>query len=153
MKKIIRLTESDLVRLVKRVIKEQLNTRPAVVVPGGVYQQKNLITSKLSEGIKNISKTMLESEPFPGQLSGYGFGGEFQGMMYYWNGQGVQGMPGVRGIVNGEIETYYNSIIIEDDGITDADPKGIYIGFVDPSQSTWVRCYRTTSNTTKCYTK
>jgi hypothetical protein len=142
MKRIVRLTESDLVRLVKKVIKEQ--------------EQTKKISSKLSQGLQNVIPAMIENQPFNGNLFGTAIGGNFQGTYYEWVGDGIVGFPntkGQRGPTYGRIESDKNSAIIKDlteKGITDADPNGLFIGFYEEG-GIWFRCYQTKSKTVKCY--
>ena len=138
MKKIIRLTERDLTRLVRRVIREQKEPK------------QNVVSSKLSEGIQNVLPQMIQSPPFKGTYSGYVFRGNFNGVDYEWIGNGVEGMSGIRGISAGVILTENNSYLAENGGITDADPKGTWVGFMSDNESIYIACYKTTKGTIKC---
>ncbi|NIP32035.1 MAG: hypothetical protein GTO02_21635, partial [Candidatus Dadabacteria bacterium] len=62
-----------------------------------------------SEGIKNVSDDMINSDQFAGDYSGYVFGGTFKGVNYRWDASGVEGMSGVRGFVDGYIISEKNS--------------------------------------------
>lgn len=124
---------------------------------GGEYSFKNVgykskevktITNKIkSEGIKNVSMQMINSDEFVGWYSGYVFGGEFNGVKYEWDANGVDGMSGVRGMVDGYIISEKNSKL-SNYGIDDADETGVWVGFYDGS--TAFACYKTTSGNPKC---
>lgn len=124
---------------------------------GGEYSFKNVgykpkevktITNKIkSEGIKNVSSEMINSNPFRGTYGGHVFGGEFNGVNYQWDANGVDGMSGVRGMVDGYIITENNSTLSKY-GIDDADETGVWVGFHDRSSA--FACYKTTSGTPKC---
>jgi len=139
--KVINLTESDLKRIVKKVLTEQ---------------EIETITNKIkSEGIKNVSNEMTTSPQFKGEYSGYQFGGEFNGVNYQWDASGVEGMSGVRGFetllrgfVEGDVITEKNSYL-SNFKIEDADPSGVFVGFLSDSGSAFV-CYDTQSGKPKC---
>ena len=138
MKKIIRLTERDLTRLVRRVIREQKEPK------------QNVVSSKLSEGIQNVLPQMIQSPPFKGYYGSSTFGGNFNGVDYEWVANGVEGMSGIRGSVRGVILTENNSYLAENGGITDADPSGTWVGFADDNGRIKFACYKTTGGTIKC---
>ena len=132
--KVINLTESDLKRIVKKVLTEQ---------------EIETITNKIkSEGIKNVSNEMTTSPQFKGEYSGHQFGGEFNGVNYQWDASGVEGMSGVRGFVEGDVITEKNSYL-SNFKIEDADPSGVFVGFLSDSGSAFV-CYDTQSGKPKC---
>lgn len=114
-------------------------------------QQIPTITTKVaSEGIKNVLPEMISGPPFPGDYSGYVFGGKFNGKNYSWDCNGVDGMSGVRGFIEGEIISENNSMLSKQTNqqITDADPKGIWVGF--HSKNSKFVVYVTTSGKPKC---
>lgn len=132
--KVVRLSESDLQRIVKKVLTEQ---------------EIETITNKIkSEGIKNVSNEMTTSPQFKGEYSGHRFGGEFNGVNYQWDASGVEGMSGVRGFVKGDVITEKNSYL-SNFKIEDADPSGVWVGFLSDSGSAFV-CYDTQSGKPKC---
>jgi hypothetical protein len=132
--KVINLTESDLKRIVKKVLTEQ---------------EIETITNKIkSEGIKNVSNEMITSPQFKGEYSGSRFGGEFNGVNYQWDARDVEGMSGVRGFVKGDVITEKNSYL-SNFKIEDADPSGVFVGFLSDSGSLFV-CYDTQSGKPKC---
>ena len=93
---------------------------------------------------------MIQSPPFKGYYSGYVFSGNFNGVDYEWDGNGVEGMSGIRGSVDGKILTENNSYLAENGGITDADPNGTWVGFMSDNESIYIACYKTTKGTIKC---
>lgn len=121
------------------------------VVPEKTEQQK-VVNKVKTEGLKNITESMVKSPPFKGQYSGYGIGGNFNGTEYFWDLNGVPGMSGVRGIVDGEIITENNSYLSTQLGkeVIDAAETGFWVGFYSP-QSKFL-CYMTTNNTPKVVT-
>jgi hypothetical protein len=111
--------------------------------------EQKVVSSKLSQGIQNVLPQMVQSPPFKGNYSGYGFGGNFNGVEYQWDGSGVSGMSGIRGEISGVVLTENNSYLIEK-GITDADPNGTWVGFASDNGSSKFGCYKTTEGTIKC---
>jgi hypothetical protein len=114
-------------------------------------KNKETLTNKVAtEGIKNVTTQMISSPPFKGMYSGYQFGGEFNGTNYQWNCNGVEGMSGVRGMVDGKITSALVEEMIRGSGksITDAKPKSVSVGFY--SDNIKFIIYTTTSNKTKC---
>jgi len=114
-------------------------------------KNKETLTNKVAtEGIKNVTTQMISSPPFKGMYSGYQFGGEFNGTNYQWNCNGVEGMSGVRGMVDGKITSELVEEMIRGSGksITDAKPKSVSVGFY--SDNIKFIIYTTTSNKTKC---
>ena len=93
---------------------------------------------------------MVSSPPFPGSWSGYVFGGTFNGTNYWWDCNGVDGMMGVRGQVEGKITSENNSTLSKEtkQQITDADPKGVWVGFYSSNDKFVV--YTTTTGKPKC---
>jgi len=112
--------------------------------------QKSIVTKVASEGIKNVTSEMISSPPFDGMYSGYQFGGVFNGTNYQWNCNGVEGMSGVRGMVDGQITSESVEVMIRDSGesITDAKPNSVSVGFY--SNNVKFIIYTTTSNKPKC---
>ena len=114
-------------------------------------KNKETLTNKVAtEGIKNVTTQMISSPPFNGMYSGYQFGGEFNGTNYQWNCNGVEGMSGVRGMVDGKITSESVEVMIRDSGesITDAKPNSVSVGFY--SNNVKFIIYTTTSNKPKC---
>jgi hypothetical protein len=110
-------------------------------------QEIKTITNKVaSEGIKNILPGMISDPPFEGTYSGYVFGGVYNGVRYQWDCSGVEGMSGVRGMIDGKIITENNTFLPKLK-ITDGNPKGMFVGFV--GGSTKLVCYVTTENKLK----
>ena len=112
--------------------------------------EQKVVSSKLSEGIQNVLPQMIQNPPFKGYYSGYVFSGNFNGVDYKWDGNGVEGMSGIRGSVDGVVLTENNSYLSENGGITDADPNGTWVGFASDSGSIKFGCYKTTGGTIKC---
>jgi len=111
--------------------------------------QTQTLTNKISsEGIKNVSDDMINSDPFTGDYSGYVFGGTFKGVNYQWDANGVEGMSGVRGLVDGYIISEKNSTLSKY-GVEDADTSGVWVGFHDGKMMAFA-CYKSTSGTPKC---
>lgn len=109
------------------------------------------VTNKVaSEGIKNVLPEMIAGKPFEGYYSGYVFGGIFNGTDYLWDCNGVEGMNGVRGMVDGKIISENNSMLNKQTKmeITDADPKGVWVGFYSKGDNFVV--YMTTAGQPKC---
>jgi len=136
-RKVIRLTESDLVKIVKRVIREQESSN------------ETLVNKVKTEGLKNISDKMINSNPFKGSHSGYVLRGVFDGVTYAWDMSGVEGMLGVRGMVDGYITSEKNDKLGKY-GINDANESGNWVGFYDPDDKRQFGCYVTKSGTPKC---
>ena len=110
------------------------------------------ITNKVStEGIKNVLPEMISGPSFPGTYSGYVFGGTFNGTNYWWDCNGVDGMMGIRGMAEGKIISENNSILNQQTKkeITDADPKGVWVGFYNKTSGSFV-IYTTTAGKPKC---
>ena len=61
---------------------------------------------------------------------------------------GVEGMSGVRGSVDGQIETESNDYLMRNSRVTDADPNGTWVGF--SGGGTHFGCYKTTGGNIKC---
>ena len=128
---------------------------------GGTYSFENVgykpqaqpeqisVSSKLSEGIKNVTPQMIQSPPFKGNCSGYVFGGDFNGVKYQWDGSGVSGMTDIGGPIEGLILSENNSYLAQK-GITDADPNGVWVGFLSDNRLSSFACYKTTEGTIKC---
>jgi hypothetical protein len=112
---------------------------------------KETITTKVAnEGIINVTSQMISSPPFKGEYMGYQFGGVFNGINYQWNCNGVEGMSGVRGTVEGQIISESVEVMIKSTGksITDAKPKSVSVGFY--SNNLKFIIYTTTTNKPKC---
>jgi hypothetical protein len=148
--KIRHIQESNL-RLEKRILSEQV--KPTATTN---QEQTKIITNKVaSEGLKNVTPQMVESPPFDGERWAYGFGGEFNGIGYSWECNGVEGMVGVRGFdIRGKIISDKNEILsqLTKQEVTDAQKGGNFIGFAENaggSRGGFV-IYTTTSNKPKC---
>jgi|688.fasta_scaffold898781_2 hypothetical protein len=138
MKRIIRLTESDLTRIVRRVIKEEEQIK------------KTFKCNLLTDGIKNVTPEMISTShyEFFGQYHKFILEGEFKNKKYVWDGTGVDGFgDGDEGYARGWILTGNNSSLTED-GITDADPNGVWIGFNGSGLKFF--CYNSTEGSLKC---
>ncbi len=134
--KLRNIQESNL-RLEKRMLSEQ--------------QTNKTVTNKVAtEGIKNVTPEMISSQPFDGNYSGYVFGGVFNNVDYDWDCNGVEGMSGVRGMVEGKImsETVENMSQAIQKPIQDAKPNSPCVGFYSPGSKFII--YTTTSNKPKC---
>jgi hypothetical protein len=137
-------------RLENRLLNEQSatqqNTKPE--------QNIKTITNKVAtEGIKNVLPEMISSPQFKGQQIGYGFGGVFNGVMYEWDCMGVEGMVGIRGMVDGEIisETAKNMFTSLKIPLTDAKLESPSVGFYSKGNTSFV-IYTTTQGKPKCIT-
>ena len=159
--KVIRLTESDLRRITKKVLREQESSN------------KTLVNKVKTEGLKNISDKMINSNAFKGSHSGYVLRGVFDGVTYEWDMRGVEGMLGVRGMVDGYITSAKNDVLGKY-GINDAqtssgqvtskfgteppeNPEDLFnesgnrwVGFYNPDNKSQFGCYMTKSGTPKC---
>lgn len=111
-------------------------------------QNQKLINKVATEGLKNITPQMISSPPFDGYYSGYVISGTFGGVDYSWDFNGVEGMSGVRGSVDGQIETESNDYLMRNSRVTDADPNGTWVGF--GGGGTHFGCYKTTGGNIKC---
>jgi len=130
---------------VKTLVNEQTTT-------GNTKQEvKTIINKVATEGIKNVTPQMISSPQFKGTYSGYQFGGEFNGINYQWDCNGVEGMSGVRGMVEGEIitETLENMLNSLKKPNTDGKPGTPCVGFYGGTNSKFI-IYTTTSNKPKC---
>lgn len=124
----------------------------------GLYEQTSTeqtktLTNKVStEGIKNVIPGMITSPQFKGQYSGYVFGGEFEGVNYQWDCNGVEGMSGVKGMVDGDIITETVDKMFESikKPMTDGKSGTLSVGFYSPKSGTKFIIYMTTSNKPKC---
>lgn len=111
--------------------------------------QTQTLTNKVAtEGLKNVLPAMIQSPPFDGYYSGYVISGTFNGVNYSWDLNGVEGMMGIRGSIDGQIETENNTFLTQQYGISDANPKGVWVGF--NGGTSHFACYQTTDNKIKC---
>lgn len=111
---------------------KDLGYKPTEQSQTNAPQNTKTLTNKVaSEGIKNVTSQMMSDPPFPGEYSGYGFGGVFGGINYMWDCNGVEGMSGVRGMVDGIVltETIENMLSYQDAEITDGKPGSPCVGF------------------------
>ena len=111
--------------------------------------EQKVVSSKLSEGIQNVTPQIIQNPPFKGSYSSSTFRGNFNGVEYEWIGDGVEGMSGIRGISDGVVLTENNSYLTQK-GITDADPNGTWVGFATDNGQIKFACYKTTGGTIKC---
>lgn len=114
-------------------------------------QKKPKITNKVaSEGIKNVTPEMISSPQFKGTYSGYVFGGTFNGVNYEWDCNGVPGMSGVRGMVEGEIitEIAKNMFTAIKKTPGDNNPESPCVGFYSKNGSFVI--YTTSDGKTNC---
>lgn len=116
--------------------------------PQAQPEQKK-VSSKLSEGIQNVTPEMIQNPPFKGSYSSSTFRGNFNGVEYEWVANGVEGMSGIRGVSYGVVLTENNSYLSQK-GITDADPNGTWVGFATDDGQIKFACYKTTGGTIKC---
>ena len=109
-----------------------------------------LINKVATEGIKNVTPQMISSPQFKGSYSGYQFGGVFNEVEYQWDCNGVEGMSGIRGMVDGEIltETVENMLAAIKKPVTDAKPGSFCVGFYAPASKFII--YTNTSNKPMC---
>ena len=113
--------------------------------------QTQTITNKVAtEGLKNVTSEMMSSPQFKGRYSGYVFRGVFNDVEYSWDCNGVEGMSGVRGMVDGEIisETIENMTGAIGKEITDGKPGSPCVGFY--SNEIKFIIYTTNSDKPKC---
>ena len=130
---------------VKPLVNEQATT-------GDTQNVKTVINKVASEGIKNVTPQMMSSPQFKGTYSGYEFGGIFNGINYQWDCNGVEGMSGVRGMVDGEIisETTKNMFDSLKKPLSDGNPESPCVGFYSKSANSNFIIYTTTSGKPKC---
>ena len=133
----------------KQILFKEAGYKPTQQTQTNSDQTQSLINKVATEGLKNILPAMIQSPPFVGYYSGYVISGTFNGVNYSWDLNGVDGMSGVRGLIDGVIETENNSFLSENFQITDANPKGTWVGFSDEGSNHFV-CYQTTDNKIKC---
>ena len=120
----------------------------------GLYEQnqptQTLVNKVATEGIKNVTPEMISSPQFKGTYSGYVFGGTFNGTEYEWDCNGVEGMSGVRGMINGEIisESVDKMFTSIKKPMTDGKPGTPCVGFMG-SGSRFI-IYTTTGGKAKC---
>ena len=140
--KIRHIRESNM-KLENQLLNEQVTTQ-TTTVPSG---QTNKVAS---EGLKNVTTQIIDGPPFKGMWIGYGFGGTFNGIDYEWNCNGVEGMSGVKGMVDGQIISGNNSKFQKqlEGKITDAIPNGVWVGFYGNDNHGFI-LYLTTSNKPK----
>jgi hypothetical protein len=109
-----------------------------------------LVNKVATEGIKNVTPEMISSPQFKGFYSGYVFGGTFNGTKYEWQCNGVEGMSGVRGMIDGDIisESVDNMFAAIKKPMTDGKPGTPCVGFVGGNSRFII--YTTTEGGTKC---
>ena len=117
--------------LVKPLVNEQSET-------SGTTETPEIVTNVATEGIKNVTDQMIQSPPFKGYYSGYVIQGEFNNTNYSWNLRGVEGMSGIRGMIEGVITCERNSTLsTEKYGIEFPDllENGVWVGFYSETYS------------------
>ena len=135
--------------LESRTILSEQDDKPTINL-NSTYIGNALINKVATEGIKNVTPQMISSPQFKGSYSGYQFGGVFNEVEYTWDCNGVEGMSGIRGIVDGEIltETVENMLAAIKKPVTDAKPGSFCVGFYAPSSKFII--YTNTSNKPMC---
>jgi len=139
-----------------RLMTEKLgNVKPLLEQGQGGQENVKTITNKVAtEGIKNVTPQMISSPQFEGTYISSSFGGNFNNVNYQWDCNGVEGMSGVRGIVQGKIitETIENMLgaIKKDTTVTDAKPESPCVGFYAPGSNNNFIIYTNTSNKPMC---
>jgi hypothetical protein len=135
----------------KSMFYKNVNYKPQTQPENNEQKPKNTLTNKVStEGLKNITPEMISSPQFKGDYSGYVFGGVFRDIDYRWDCNGVEGMSGIRGMIDGEIisESVENMFKSIGKPMTDGKPGTPSVGFYS-SQSKFI-IYTTTEGGTKC---
>ena len=135
--------------LESRTILSEQDDKPTMN-PNSTYMGNALINKVATEGIKNVTPQMISSPQFKGSYSGYQFGGNFNNVNYQWDCNGVEGMSGIRGMVDGEIltETVENMLAAIKKPVTDAKPGSFCVGFYAPASKFII--YTNTSNKPMC---
>ena len=108
------------------------------------------------EGIKNVSPQMISdpAENFPGEENDkQTITGNYKGVKYSWDMNGVEGIKSVRGVMEVYILTRYTEdvmALVKDKGIdlSDAKPKSPCVGFCNVGGTQYMMAYPTTSG--KC---
>lgn len=134
----------------KKLLESQLGNVKPLVMEQSTGETQTLVNNVATEGIKNVTSQMISSPPFEGNYSGYVFGGMFNNVQYSWNCNGVEGMSGIRGSVNGQVmtETIENMLSAIKKTVTDSQPNSVCVGFY--SSNTKFIIYTTTTNKPKC---
>ena len=135
--------------LESRTILSEQDDKPTINL-NSTYMGNALINKVATEGIKNVTPQMISSPQFKGSYSGYQFGGVFNEVEYQWDCNGVEGMSGIRGMVDGEIltETVENMLAAIKKPVTDAKPGSFCVGFYAPASKFII--YTNTSNKPMC---
>ena len=135
--------------LESRTILSEQDDKPTMN-PNSTYMGNALINKVATEGIKYVTPQMISSPQFKGSYSSYQFGGVFNDVEYTWDCNGVEGMSGIRGIVDGEIltETVENMLAAIKKPVTDAKPGSFCVGFYAPASKFII--YTNTSNKPMC---
>ena len=135
--------------LESRTILSEQDDKPTMN-PNSTYIGNALINKVATEGIKYVTPQMISSPQFKGSYSGYQFGGNFNNVNYQWDCNGVEGMSGIRGMVDGEIltETVENMLAAIKKPVTDAKPGSFCVGFYAPASKFII--YTNTSNKPMC---
>jgi hypothetical protein len=132
------------------ILKEQISR--AIELMGILSEQglkipKADVTNKVkTEGIKNVSESMISSPTFDGWTYQSSFGGEFKGVMYKWDVSGT-GWPMSKSVINGTIVSEKNAILPQL-GITDSKEGGVWVGFQNNNGVIWL-IYTSTSGGVK----
>ena len=135
--------------LESRTILSEQDDKPTMN-PNSTYIGNALINKVATEGIKYVTPQMISSPQFKGSYSSYQFGGVFNDVEYTWDCNGVEGMSGIRGMVDGEIltETVENMLAAIKKPVTDAKPGSFCVGFYAPASKFII--YTNTSNKPMC---
>jgi hypothetical protein len=135
--------------LESRTILSEQDDKPTINL-NSTYIGNALINKVATEGIKYVTPQMISSPQFKGSYSGYQFGGVFNEVEYTWDCNGVEGMSGIRGMVDGEIltETVENMLAAIKKPVTDAKPGSFCVGFYAPTSKFII--YTNTSNKPMC---
>ena len=92
-------------------------------------KQKIVVNKVAKQGIKNVTDSMINANPFNGTLSNYYFGGIFEGVKYLWDLRGVAGFKEYSGKdLTGIIYTEKNNILPQLD-IDDGAENGVWVAF------------------------
>ena len=124
----------------------------------GLYEQnqpseqpkQTLVNKVATEGIKNVTPEMISSPQFKGTYSGYVFGGTFNGTEYEWDCNGVEGMSGVRGMIDGDViaDSVDNMFSAIKKPMTDGKPGTPSVGFLGRGSRFII--YTSTGGKVKC---
>jgi hypothetical protein len=148
---------------------KQSTSQPSTTVNEQETQTTKTINTKVaSEGLKNISDEMVKAAPFIGEYSSSSISGVFNGINYNWDFSGVEGMLGVKGIVQGKITSGYNSDLSNPEDLNGKpiesffnskqktgsevvpNNNNVWVGFKGTSSSTNFACFTNASGKITC---